>query len=269
MHDFAISVNNLKKVYPIYNSPRERYMDFFLPGNYGKRFYALQDVTFNLEKGRCLGLLGMNGSGKSTLANIVAGATSPTSGSIETQGHVSMSSISGGINIHLTGMENIIQKCLFLGLTHKEIKELTDEIIDFSELGTFINQPTKTYSSGMRSKLAFAISANVDPDILVIDEALSVGDPTFTEKCLKKMRSFQERGKTILFVSHAVSQIRDFCDTALWLEGGKVREFGDVKGVVRKYADFIREFNELPSAEQRAYKNNIWKNQFETKKERT
>ena len=265
MQDIAISVRNLKKVYPIYENNRERYMDFFLPGEYGKRFCAIRDVSFDLEKGHSLGLLGMNGSGKSTLANIIAGASSATSGTVETVGSISMSSIAGGINANLTGMENIIQKCLLLGLSYKQIKELSDEIIDFSELGSFINQPAKTYSSGMRSKLSFAISVNVDPDILVIDEALSVGDPTFTEKCLKKMRSFQTNGKTIIFVSHAASQVRDFCDQALWLEGGKLRRFGDCREVGREYAAFIREFNAMTASEQKKYKEAIRNEQFEVR----
>lgn len=263
MQDVAISVKNLNKVYPIYENSRERYMDFFLPGSYGKRFCALHDISFQLEKGHSLGLLGMNGSGKSTLANIIAGATSATSGSVETIGSISMSSISGGLNLYLTGMENITQRCLLLGLNHKQIKELSDGIVEFSELGSFINQPAKTYSSGMRSKLSFAISVNVDPDILVIDEALSVGDPTFTEKCLKKMRAFQESGKTIIFVSHAASQVRDFCDQALWLEGGKMRQFGECREVGRKYAEFIREFNAMTPEEQKTYKNKIRNEQFE------
>ena len=262
MQEQAIVVKELNKIYPIYKSGREKYMDFFLPGNHGKRFQALRNVSFEVEKGQSIGLLGLNGSGKSTLANIIAGSTSATSGTVFTDGNVAVSAISGGINPLLTGLENITQKCLLLGLNHKQIRELLPGIVDFSELGDFIGQPTKNYSSGMRAKLSFSISVNIDPDILVIDEGLSVGDPTFTEKCLRKMRSFREAGKTIIFVSHSLPQVRDFCDRALWLEGGEMRCHGECKEVVNEYAAFIRNFNALSAEEQKAYKDEIYARQL-------
>lgn len=261
MSEFAVTAEHVTKIFRIYPRVRDRYLDFFLPGEFGKRFYALQDVSFTLEKGHSLGLVGLNGSGKSTLANIIAGASAATSGALEINGTVSMTSVSSGVTPALTGRENIIQKCLLLGLEQKEIAELMPEIIEFSELGDVIDQQVKTYSSGMRSKLGFAISVNIDPDILIIDEALSVGDQTFTQKCLKKMQSFRERGKTVVFVSHSAAQMRNFCDRALWLEGGQVVQTGECAEVTKAYSQFISRYNALSTQEQKAYKQNIRKRQ--------
>lgn len=263
MQKESIVVKNLWKTYPIYQNSLEKYMDFFLPGNYGKRFHALRDISFELGKGESLGLLGLNGSGKSTLANIIAGSTSATNGIVSVCGDISVSSFSGGINSNLTGLENITQKCLLLGLSHADIRRLTPDIIEFSELGEFIHQKVKTYSSGMRAKLSFAISVNIDPDVLVIDEGLSVGDPTFTDKCLRKMLAFRDAGKTIIFVSHSLSQIRDFCDSALWLEGGQLKRIGPCGEIVSEYGEFIKSHNALTPEEQKQYKAKIWNQQLE------
>lgn len=262
MPNDVIVVQNLKKIYPMYRNSMEKYLDFFLPGTHSSRFYALQDVNFTAKKGQSIGLLGMNGSGKSTLANIIGGVSAPTSGTVTVNGEVSMTAVSGGLNLLLTGEENIIQKCLLLGLTHSQIKELMPKIVEFSELGGFIRQPAKTYSSGMRAKLSFAISVNIDPEIMVIDEALSVGDPTFTEKCLNKMNEFREKGTTIIFVSHSLPQVRDFCDHALWLEGGKVRQYGQCGEVIDEYQEFITRFNRLSREEQRKVKDDIQKSRI-------
>lgn len=262
MRENAIIVNRIGKTYPIYQSNLEKYMDFFLPGDHGRRFHALQNISFEVARGESLGLLGLNGSGKSTLANIIAGSTSPTSGTITTLGNVAISGISGGVNPFLTGLENITQKCLLLGFSHKKIRDLTPEIIEFSELGEFIHQKAKTYSSGMRAKLSFAISANINPDILVIDEGLSVGDPTFTDKCLRKMETFRSSGKTIVFVSHSLSQVRDFCDRALWLEGGKLKGFGDCGEILDRYSEFVKEYNRLSRESQKEFKNELWTQQL-------
>lgn len=257
MTNKAIILRDISKVYKIYHRSYEKYMDFFLPGEYGKAFYALSDVSLAVKKGESLGLIGLNGSGKSTLANIIAGASSQTSGNVITTGTASMISVSAGVDTRLTGMENIVQKGLLLGLSHKKIKELTPQIIEFSELGPFMNQQVKTYSSGMRSKLGFAISVNINPDILVIDEALSVGDPTFTNKCLVRMKKFREDGKTIVFVSHSMPQICDFCDKVLWLEGGRMEMFGDVKEVTNEYNAYVRAYNALTEMQKKAYKEKL------------
>ena len=265
MAETAIYVKGLEKVYKVYHRPMERYLDFFLPKEFGERFYAVRDLSFTLEKGRSLGLVGLNGSGKSTLANIIAGASAPTGGVLETSGSVAMTSISSGLNLMMTGLENITQKCLLLGLDYKTIRQLSPEIIEFSELGDCIDQKVKTYSSGMRSKLGFAISINVNPDILVIDEALSVGDPTFTQKCLHRMQTFRERGKTIVFVSHAMQQIRDFCDQAMWLEGGHIRQFGECNAVADAYSSFITWYNKLTPDKQKEYRVSLSRRQVGVK----
>ncbi|MDD3164313.1 MAG: ATP-binding cassette domain-containing protein [Oscillospiraceae bacterium] len=262
MAEQAITLQKVDKVYPIYHKAAEKYLDFFLPKSFGQKFYALRDITFSLEKGTSTALIGLNGSGKSTLANLIAGASAPTSGTLIAEGNVSMTSISAGVSTMLTGLENITQKCLLLGLSYQQIKDLTPQIVEFADLGAFMDQQVKTYSSGMRAKLGFAISVNIDPDVLIIDEALSVGDPTFTKKCLQKMQAFRERGKTIVFVSHSLPQVRDFCDHALWLEAGQIRSMGACGEVTAAYAAFIKEFNAFSRAEQKAYTTRLREKQF-------
>ena len=261
MDNIAIKVENLCKKYSIYKKTKEKYLDFFLKKSFGIQFNALNNISFTLEKGQSLGLLGLNGSGKTTLANILAGASSQTSGNLVTNGSVSMISVSSGITTALTGRENIVQKCLLLGISPNKINEIMPEIIEFSELSDFIDQQVKTYSSGMRSKLGFAISININPDILIIDEALSVGDPTFTDKCLKKMYEFRQNEKTVVFVSHSIAQVQKFCDRALWLEGGKMVMFDDCDKVTKSYNEFISKFNRLSNEEKSIYKKEIYKKQ--------
>lgn len=248
----VIHSENLEKIYKIYKSNKEKYLDFFLPKSFGTKFYALENINFDIDKGDSLGLIGLNGSGKSTLANIIAGYSAPTNGSLKTHGSISMISVSAGVDIRLTGIENIVQKGLLLGLNHKEIKELMPEIIEFSELGDFISQTVKTYSSGMRSKLGFAISVNINPDILIIDEALSVGDQTFTQKCLEKMNEFRKKGKTIVFVSHSMDQVKDFCNKGIWLHCGKIKYMGEISDTVKEYKDYVKYFNSHSENEKKA-----------------
>lgn len=257
MAALAISAEHINKIYATYPKVWEKYLDFFLPKAFGKRFYAIQDLSFTLEKGQALGLVGLNGSGKTTLANIIAGASALSAGKLTINGTVTMTSVSSGVLTALTGRENIMQKCLLLGLNRKEILELMPEIIEFSELGDVIDQQVKTYSSGMRAKLSFAICININPDILIIDEALSVGDQTFTKKCMDKMHAFRQQQKTIVFVSHAIPQVRDFCDRAMWLEGGRLVKIGDCGEVTEAYSEFIHDFNRLSKQEQKAYKQKI------------
>ena len=251
--DKTIIAEHVVKEYRIYHRTTEKYLDFFFSLDRGDRFRALQDISFTVEKGESVGLVGLNGSGKSTLANIVAGTAIPTSGSMTVNGSASMTSVSGGLVKSLTGLENIVQQGLLLGLTHKQIAEKTPSIIEFADVGPFIDQQVKTYSSGMKSKLAFAINVNIDPDIMVIDEALSVGDPTFSNKCLNKMREFRQNGKTILFVSHSLTQVRDFCDRVIWLEGGKQKMDGKAADVISEYSGFIKHYNALSSEEKKDF----------------
>lgn len=205
----------------------------------GETHEALKNVSLKVPKGDVVGILGINGSGKSTFSHLLIGATSPTTGKIEVEGVVSLIAISSGLNGQLTGRENIELKGLMLGFSPKEIREIEEHVIQFADLGKFIDQPVKTYSSGMKSRLGFAISVHVNPDILVVDEALSVGDQTFYEKCLSKFDEFKAQGKTIFFVSHSMSQIRRFCESAIWLHQGELKAYGPVRDVIRDYQQFL------------------------------
>src|SRR5699024_214421 len=232
MMEKSIIVNNVTKKYNLYDGTKDRLLDLITPKSYGEEFYALTDVSFEALKGDIIGFIGINGSGKSTLSNIIAGILPETSGTVEVNGETALIAVSAGLKGDLTGRDNIELKCLMLGLSKKEIKTLEPTIIEFSELGDFIDQPVKSYSSGMKSRLGFAISVNVDPDILIIDEALSVGDKAFSEKSLDKMKEFKSQGKTMIFVSHSIGQMKKFCEKILWLEFGKVKEFGSVEEVM-------------------------------------
>ncbi|VEF49617.1 ABC transporter-like protein [Bacillus freudenreichii] len=259
----AIIVKNIVKKYKLYNGNKERILDLILPKSYGEDFYALAGVSFEAEKGDVIGFVGMNGSGKSTLSNIIAGIVPETSGSVEVNGQAALIAVSAGLKGDLSGRDNIELKLLMLGFSKDEIKLLEPEIIDFSELGKFIDQPVKSYSSGMKSRLGFAISVNVDPDILIIDEALSVGDKAFAEKSLDKMKEFKSQGKTMIFVSHSIGQMKRFCDKILWLEYGMVKDFGPVDEILPEYEKFLNEFKKLPGKEKEKYKKEAIKKQKE------
>ena len=205
---------------------------------------ALRNVSFEIQNGEVIGIVGVNGSGKSTLSNLLAGVSSPTDGTLLVRGKALMLAVGIGMNAQLTGLENIKFKCLMMGLSEARIKEITPDIIAFAELGKFIHQPVKTYSSGMKSRLGFAISVNVDPDILIIDEALSVGDARFTQRCLDKIYEFVEKGKTIFFVSHSAGQMRKFCTKAIWLHDGRIVEYDEIDTVVDKYQQFLSDYND-------------------------
>ncbi len=250
----AIIIKNIVKKYKLYNTNKERVLDLLLPKSYGEDFYALAGVSFEAEKGDVIGFVGMNGSGKSTLSNIIAGIVPETSGSIQVNGQAALIAVSAGLKGDLSGRDNIELKLLMLGFSKDEIKKLEPEIIEFSELGKFIDQPVKSYSSGMKSRLGFAISVNVDPDILIIDEALSVGDKAFAEKSFEKMKEFKSQGKTMIFVSHSIGQMKQFCDKILWLEYGMVKDFGPVDEVLSKYEKFLNEFKKFPGKEKDKYK---------------
>lgn len=252
--EYAIVAKQISKVYKMYTKQSDKLKDLFMGKASGKEFYALKKVSISVEKGDSVGLIGLNGSGKSTLANILCGISQPTHGEISINGTTSMIAISSGLNSALTGMENIELKGLMIGLSKKQIEDLKEEIIEFADVGEFINQPVKTYSSGMKSRLGFAISININPDIIVIDEALSVGDVTFTQKCLDKMNEFREKGKTIFFVSHSINQVEEFCNKALWLEYGMMKAYGDVEEVIPMYKRFVERFNRMSREEQRLYK---------------
>lgn len=218
-------------------------------------FWALKGCSFEVYEGESIGIIGTNGSGKSTLSNILSEVIPPTSGHLEINGETSIISIGTGLKLPLTGLENIRLKSLMMGLTHEEINSITEDIVNFSELGAFIHQPVKTYSSGMRSRLGFAIAVHQNPDILIIDEALSVGDEAFYQKCLKQMMTFKEQGKTILFVSHALAQVEKLCDKTIWMHYGEMKQFGPTKEVIQAYKEFNQFLKGLPKEEQEEYKN--------------
>lgn len=261
----TVTINQVTKEYRIYRNNKERIKDTFWPKHKNKTFYALKNVSLNAYEGDVIGLVGINGSGKSTLSNMIGGSLSPTHGHIERKGDVSVIAINAGLNGNLTGMENIEFKMLCMGFNKHQIKALTPQIVEFSELGEFIYQPVKKYSSGMRSKLGFSISVTIDPDILVIDEALSVGDQTFTQKSLKKIYEFKEANKTIFFVSHNLKQVREFCTKIAWIEAGQLKSFGSVEDVLPQYERFLKDFKKKSTKEQKAFRNQLDENRFEIK----
>src|SRR5699024_2140339 len=254
MVEKAIITKNVVKKYKLYNGTRERILDLVSSKSFGEDFYALNGVDFEAEKGDVVGFIGINGSGKSTLSNIISGIVPETSGTVKINGQASLIAVASGLKGDLTGRDNIELKCLMLGFTKQEIKALEPDIIEFSELGEFIDQPVKSYSSGMKSRLGFAISVNVDPDILIIDEALSVGDKAFAEKRFNKMMEFKEMGKTMIFVSHSISQMKKFCEKILWLEFGKVKDFGTTAEVLPKYEAFLKMWQNMTKAEREKYR---------------
>lgn len=251
-----IKLENLSKVYQMYNRRSDKLAEIFNPKRKrnNKLFYALDNISFEVNKGETIGIIGTNGSGKSTLSNLLAGVIPPTSGEMEINGEVSLIAINAGLKKELTGMENIQLKCLMLGLTMDDIKEITPKIIEFAEIGNFVQQPVKNYSSGMKSRLGFAISVHTDPDILIIDEALSVGDKTFYKKSLDKIAEFKADGKTIFFISHSNKQVGAISDRVLWLNAGKVKEFGETKEVIKHYNEYVKWFNQLSKTERKQHK---------------
>ena len=257
----TVIVKNVYKKFKMYKKTSEKLLDVILPGGYGEDFYALQNVSFTANKGDVIGLVGVNGSGKSTLSNIIAGVIPPTSGTVKTIGQTSLIAISSGLKNQLTGRENIELKCLMLGFNKKQIKEMEPEIIDFADIGKFIDQPVKKYSSGMKSRLGFAISVTVNPDILVVDEALSVGDQAFAQKSKNRMFEFKEQGKTIFFVSHSMGQIKEFCDQALWLEYGEIKDYGPVNEVIPEYEKFLKWYKSMSKEEQKKFREEVTKKQ--------
>ncbi len=246
--EIVISAQGLSKCYPIFSHPRDRLKQFIVPAlqrmagfresRYFHEFWSLRDVSLEIRRGDTVGIIGRNGAGKSTLLQILCGTLDPTTGSYQTKGRVAaLLELGSGFNPEFSGRDNVYLNATLLGLTREEVDARFDAIAAFADIGEFIEQPVKTYSSGMYVRLAFAVIAHVDADILVVDEALAVGDAIFTQKCMRFIRSFQERG-TLLFVSHDVTSVTNLCRTALWLDGGRVRELGDAKDVCDNYLEY-------------------------------
>lgn len=242
MNDFVINVENVDKVYRLYDSNKARVIDTLglsRKKNY-KEHYALRNMNFSVRKGECVGLIGTNGSGKSTILKIITGVLSPSAGQVTVDGRISaLLELGAGFNQEYTGIENIYLNGTMLGYTKEEIDEKLDDILNFADIGEFVFQPVKTYSSGMFVRLAFAVAINIDPEILIVDEALSVGDVFFQSKCYKKFEEFKEAGKTILFVSHDLGAISKYCDRAVLInKGNKVGE-GTPKEMIDIYKKIL------------------------------
>lgn len=254
-NDIAVKFSHVDKIFTLENKTRKLFQK-------KKQFYALKDISFEVKKGSVVGILGSNGSGKSTLSNILAGISMQSNGEVEINGEQALIAIQAGLNNQLTGYENIELKGALLGLSKKRIEEITEGVADFSELGEFLYQPVKKYSSGMKSRLGFSISVCLDPDIIIVDEALSVGDKSFSAKCLKKMNELKAGGKTIFFISHSISQVRSFCDLGIWIEGGLFQEIGPINDVCDHYEFYVDAIKKMSSKEQKKHKANIFESRI-------
>lgn len=240
-----VVATEITKNFSLYSNQSEKLKSIFKGDTSDRNFWALKGISFEVDKGDVVGIVGTNGSGKSTLLNILSGVIPQTSGELTLNGTIGVVSINEGLNWELTGRENIRLKQLMMGKSNKEITKMMPSIIEFSELGDFIDQPVKDYSNGMRAKLGFSIVTHNDPDILIIDEALSVGDSNFANKALGKIREFIEVGKTIFFVSHDLNQVREFTNKVMWIQYGELMDFGSTKKVADKYESFVHKLDKM------------------------
>ncbi len=246
MSEIIIKVENLSKCYQIYDQPRDRLKQFVVPRlqrairqpprQYFREFWALKDVSFEVKRGETVGIIGRNGSGKSTLLQMICGTLSPSAGSVTTHGRIAaLLELGSGFNPEFTGRENVYMNAAVLGMSTEEIDTRYEKIVEFADIGKFIGQPVKTYSSGMMVRLAFSVAIHVEPDILIVDEALSVGDAYFQAKCAKMIQGIIASGSTVLFVSHDTASVKSLCSRALLLESGCSQYLGDVNTAVEKY----------------------------------
>lgn len=242
--EYAIEMEHVSKIYKLKKKDgKKRDTD---------SFYALKDISLKIEKGDVVGILGTNGSGKSTLSVVLSGISDIDGGRLSVNGEQALISINTGLNNQLTGLENINVKGALLGFNKKKVQDITDGVIEFAELGDFLYQPVKKYSSGMKSRLGFSISLALDPDIFIVDEALSVGDKGFAKKCLDRMKQLRdEKDKTILFISHSLPQVREFCKSGIWIEGGRLVETGPIDEVCDHYSDYVDKLNALSAKEKK------------------
>ena len=239
MSDHRVIVNNLCKDFKIYERPQDRLREIILRRPCHRVYHVLDDISFAVPEGKSLGIIGDNGAGKSTLLKLLVGTLQPSAGDIEINGQVAaLLELGAGFHPEFTGRKNIYLNASLLGVPDENIHELENDIIAFSELDYFIDRPVKTYSSGMYVRLAFSIATMVRPDILVIDEALSVGDMAFQKKCVQRMNEFRQQRKTMVFCSHSMFHVQELCDMALWIDQGKIRELGDSEQVVGHYEHY-------------------------------
>lgn len=238
----AIELRGVSKIYNIYPRSSDRIKELLHPykKKYHKVFHALDDIDLSIKKGESYGIIGKNGSGKSTLLQIIAGVISPTSGKVNIQGRVaSLLELGVGFDPESTGIENISMYFAINGIGRNEVARKLDEVVQFADIGYFINQPVKLYSSGMFVRLAFACATHVNPDIFIVDEALAVGDLSFTQKCFRRLRDFVEGGGTLLFVSHDMTTVKSIASKAVWLDQGKIREQGSVREITDHYIGYM------------------------------
>ncbi len=257
MGEIAINVEGLSKIYKLYDRPMDRLKES-LGLSKKKRYrehYALRDVSFSVEKGETIGIIGTNGSGKSTLLKIITGVLNPTKGSLSINGRISaLLELGAGFNMEYTGIENVYLNGTMMGFSREEIDAKMNDILDFADIGDFVKQPVKTYSSGMFVRLAFAVAINIEPEILIVDEALSVGDVFFQAKCFKKFEEFKEQGKTILLVSHDMGSIQKYCGRAILLNKGNVLAIDESRTVVDLYKKVL--VNQFDAEEEAAAEEN-------------
>ncbi|MEG1503499.1 MAG: ABC transporter ATP-binding protein [Enterococcus sp.] len=243
MTETVIEINHLTKKYDMYKKPSDRLKEALSPSRktYHEVFYALNDVNVAVQKGEMIGFIGENGSGKSTILKIITGVLTPSSGEVKIKGNIAaLLELGSGFNPEYSGYENIFLNGMVLGFSREEMAEKVDDIINFADIGDHLYQPVKTYSSGMFVRLAFAVAINVDPDILIVDEALAVGDLEFQLKCMEKFTELRNAGKTILFVSHDVNAVRRFCDRVYWLKNGVVEDEGETMEITETYENFLK-----------------------------
>lgn len=243
MTETVIEINHLTKKYDMYKKPSDRLKEALSPTRktYHEVFYALNDVNVEVKKGEMIGFIGENGSGKSTILKIITGVLTPSEGEVKIEGNIAaLLELGSGFNPEYSGYENIFLNGMVLGFSREEMMDKVDDIINFADIGDHLYQPVKTYSSGMFVRLAFAVAINVDPDILIVDEALAVGDLEFQLKCMEKFTELRNAGKTILFVSHDVNAVRRFCDRVYWLKNGVVEAEGETMDITENYENFLK-----------------------------
>ena len=247
MGDVAIQVEHLSKMYKLYNKPSDRLKEALGMKVKVREHFALNDVNFQVSRGETVGIIGTNGSGKSTVLKIITGVVSPTKGEVKVDGRISaLLELGAGFNGEYSGLENVYLNGTMIGFSKEEIDSKLDDILTFADIGDFIYQPVKTYSSGMFVRLAFAVAINIDPDILIVDEALSVGDVFFQAKCYRKFEEFKQKGKTIVFVSHDLNSISRYCDRVILLNKGNILDEGDPKKIVDLYKKILVQRAEVP-----------------------
>ena len=264
MSEFAIQVKHLDKMYKLYNKPSDRLREtlgFKVPV---REHYALRDVNFQVERGETVGIIGTNGSGKSTILKIITGVLNPTAGEVKVDGRISaLLALGAGFNMEYTGIENVYLNGTMMGFSKEEVDARLQDILDFADIGDFVYQPVKSYSSGMFVRLAFAVAINIDPEILIVDEALSVGDVFFQAKCYRKFEEFKKMGKTILFVSHDLSSISRYCDRVILLNKGVKLEEGSPKQMVDMYKQLLVGQDPAKAEEKKEEQKESWSQQFQ------